>query len=740
MSLKIIKNRFEKGEEPDLLTENVRSMIDPQKMTTLLTEVSTGINNSVLFRKFPGFSWPLWMSGNVKDGNATSVVCASPVLLNTTNRNWQILTNYLSDGELRVDCSGMITGPGDSAWSVEFWIYSKNVLYRPVEHIREINASRNTSTGELAIRGDFRGISFIERITGGKSNINEAVVSYTASSRADMTGSMLIVTLRPYNTESIGCLRSVEYVSSGNLVKLNGKAHIASGRRPDRIITGSGLSGDITPELFGEGGSFSSDCPSSMAVMGLVFDLGGTTTTNTFRISLDREKDLSPGFPVKYDDSAKDFAALYSMRSGEGIRVELPYERYADVINQARLTMLNINSKDYLPVDYRKAADSYFFAYGLIRAGQLRDAENMVGQMISGLQVNVKKKDFASAVSAAYIVSSFNELYMHKRDSAYLQENFPAIRKIGDYVYSFCTEVHSIASLRSGTARHNLIGEASEQDIFVFYLAMSAMAYLSRCMGIFGHESRFRNEAERLQSVVRDSFDKKRSAPVLHGYNFSGLLAFPERLYLAPGEEEYAKLFRNLFVSDDFPVIDRIYGVDMFSGFSVLNQMLAIRDGRIFEFLDKLLGYTDDFFTLPEYVNPVTGRGSWGSGNSKVLASLLFSVMRNIFFIESADRLELFPVPDERFFVTGRRIRIENAPSRFGMLSFTVDNADREVRITFDGLPKYVPADIRINLPFDTKILEGDDFILKKKVNNTYFINGWPSAVRFQVAGKTSAG
>ena len=125
MSLKIIKNRFEKGEEPDLLTENVRSMIDPQKMTTLLAEVSTGINNSVLFRKFPGFSWPLWMSGNVKDGNATSVVCASPVLLNTTNRNWQILTNYLSDGELRVDCSGMITGPGDSAWSVEFWIYSK---------------------------------------------------------------------------------------------------------------------------------------------------------------------------------------------------------------------------------------------------------------------------------------------------------------------------------------------------------------------------------------------------------------------------------------------------------------------------------------------------------------------------------------------------------------------------------------------------------------------------------------
>jgi hypothetical protein len=361
----------------------------------------------------------------------------------------------------------------------------------------------------------------------------------------------------------------------------------------------------------------------------------------------------------------------------------------------------------------------------------------MINQMIESLSYNDKKKDFNTSISLAYIISSFNELYMHKRDSGFLQDNFTEIRKIGDYVYSFCSEIHSLSALKSNAEPNNLMNEALERDIFVFYLAMSGMAYLARCMGIFGHESRFRNEADRLQAIIRDSYDRKRSASVLHGYDFSGLLAFPERLYLSPGEEEYSKLFRNLFISDDFPVIDRVYGVDMFSGLSVLNQMLAIRDDRIFEFLDKLLGYTDDFFTLPEYVNPVTGKGSWGNGNSKVLASLLFSVMRNIFFIETADRLELFPVPDERFFAPGKRLKIENAPSRFGLLSFTLEAVEKEVRITFTGLPKYVPADIRINLPFDTKIMEGDDFILKKKVNNTYFINGWPSSVRFQVTGKT---
>ncbi len=737
--MKIVKNRGEKGEGVNLLTDNVRSMIDPGKSSSLLGEISKGINNSVLYRKFPGFSWPLWISGNGKDKNAPALPYANPVLLNTTNRNWQILTNYLSDGELKIDSSGMITGPGDSRWSVEFWIYSKNLFHKPSANISSITASRNTSTGELEIRGDYRGISFRQKITGGKSNINEAVLSYTVNSRTDMNGSMLIAAIRPYNTEILGGLRSVEFLSSGNLVKLNGMSHFASARPPDRVISGSGTSGDIIPEMFDAPDSFVSNCPASMAAMGLAFSLDGTTCTNTFRVSLDSEKELSTGFSRKYEDSAKDFGLLCSMRTEEGISVELPDEKYMNVINQSRLTMLNINSSDYSPVNYGKAADSYFYAYGLIRAGQIRETENMVKQMTEGLVFNDKKKDFNTSISAAYIISSFNELYLHKRDSAFLQENFPEIRKIGDYVYSFCTEIHTLASLKTNTAPHNLLGESSERDIFVFYLAMSGMAYLSRCMGIFGHESKFRNEAERLQSIIRDSYERKRSVPVLHGYDFSGLLAFPERLYLAPGEEEYSKLFRNLFISDDFPVIDRIYGVDMFAGFSVLNQMLAIRDDRIFEFLDKLLLFTDDFFALPEYVNPVTGRGSWGKGNSKVLASLLFSIMRNIFFIESADRLELFPVPDERFFTPGRRVKIENAPSRFGILSFTVESADREIRIAFTGLPKYVPADIRINLPFDTKILDGDDFILKKKVNNTYFINGWPSAVRFQVAGKAAS-
>ena len=44
---------------------------------------------------------------------------------------------------------------------------------------------------------------------------------------------------------------------------------------------------------------------------------------------------------------------------------------------------------------------------------------------------------------------------------------------------------------------------------------------------------------------------------------------------------------------------------------------------------------------------------------------------------------------------------------------------------------KYVPPEIIINFPFKTKIIGEDDFIVKKKKGNSYYINGWPTVIRF---------
>ena len=175
----------------------------------------------------------------------------------------------------------------------------------------------------------------------------------------------------------------------------------------------------------------------------------------------------------------------------------------------------------------------------------------------------------------------------------------------------------------------------------------------------------------------------------------------------------------------------------MFANAVILNQMLLIRDQRFHFFFSTYTSLINDFFALPEFVDPASGHGSFGDGNSKVIASVLFVILRNMFFIDHSERLEIFPVPEEKWFNTGGRMKIDKAPSRFGLISFSMEINEKEIKIAFTELPKYIPSDIQINLPFETKVIESDDFILKKKVNNSYFINGWPSFVRFQISKPT---
>ncbi len=122
---------------------------------------------------------------------------------------------------------------------------------------------------------------------------------------------------------------------------------------------------------------------------------------------------------------------------------------------------------------------------------------------------------------------------------------------------------------------------------------------------------------------------------------------------------------------------------------------------------------------------------NFGSGDSSVANALMFLVLRNLIFVDSADRLTLFPVPDASWFNTGKEFQIENAPTRFGSLSMQVISTTSEVQIHFNEIPKYIPPDILINFPFKTKVVANDDFIVKKQYGNSIVINGWPEQIRF---------
>lgn len=131
----------------------------------------------------------------------------------------------------------MITGPGDSRWSVEFWYMDNDTIYHPQEYHSRIEPVRDYNTGEITITGKYGNTVFRERIAGGKTSVDEALVSYEIITQSG--DDTLYVVIRPYNCLALGGVDEIIFDNAGLLLKINGKNSIGFENKPDVIKTGS---------------------------------------------------------------------------------------------------------------------------------------------------------------------------------------------------------------------------------------------------------------------------------------------------------------------------------------------------------------------------------------------------------------------------------------------------------------------------------------------------------------------
>jgi hypothetical protein len=731
--LKIRESKKKQGSFFSNLLTDYKGLIDPDKEEVLLNTLSLGMGNRIAYQKFPGFSWPLWLSEAEDFYSLNYRSTPDPLLLNSGFREWQSFTNYLSKEELRVDRSGMISGPGDSPWSVEFWYSSNGVLYRPQDNFGLIKQERDYKTGEIIITGAFGSSQFKESIAGAKSAVDEALVSYEIN--AFNADDVLFAVVRPYNPLAIGGVDNISFDASGLFLKINGKEVIAFEKKPDIIETGSGSAGDVDCSSRSFNGNV--NCSYGMAAMAIGFSLKKGANVLNLRISLDSLRSLS-AYKFDYNKSFREFRNFSAMRMAEGLKIEVPDENFIKNLQQSKITLFNNNSSDFDPEKIDGFRNLYFFCYAMTRAGLESEAEKLFNFMLDKFSYNIKNPEYILVISASWLLNAFYECYIHKRDQEFLQSYFPVIRKLGDYIYKFSTGMHSVAQLPGNTMDNQYIREASESDFIIMMSAIINISYLSRCMGIFGDELKYKNEAERIQSIVKNIIEKRRVLSTGNFSSFRSLFSLPDTVVSGYKEDDYNDFLASLSDERNFPLLERLSGIDLFSSALVLIHLISLKDSRFNQFSKKFFSLIDDFFILPEFIDPVLKRGVRGNGNSKIIAALIFIIQRNRIFLDRPERLELFTVSDAGWFKPGTRIKVDNALTRYGKISFISETSEDEIKLTFVGLPKFIPSDIMINFPMETSIIESDDFILKRKSGNSYIINGWPAVIRFPLTKKNS--
>ncbi len=705
--------------------------IDTEKTDSFQKNTVTGIENFTLFQKYPALWWPAWLHQGVSRKSSLYQPVTPLNLVNTVMRDSISFTNFMSSEELLVDPAGMVS-PSYGNWSIEFLVVIGGKMYRPAENPESVKQERDPATSVITTTWQESDFTLTATLFGAKSSIDEAILEINCDLSPKSKKAMLVLAVRPYDLERLGGLSKVEFHRDLNSISCNGRKSIHLDKKPD-MITAREKAGRVEMPLTGAEKNYKSASADGMASLGAGFNLQKGETTLYVRVALTGREHIQEG-KDNFKRTREDFTSYAGARIREGIGIRLPDTRLQHWASAAKGTLLNSKLKDLNRDDgtfnYR---DSFFTLLGLVRTGYFTEALKIIDEAFNRFPGDVKKGTCKYAVNGSYLAGGTADYFVHTRTLDFLQSRYPKIKELGMNMLSYTRSIKKADFHETNSIGDFYLREGHLFDLILMAHAMDQFAYLARCIGIFGDEKNFMKESSRLsdlfisniESILQEGF-------VNNEFDYYFIFAgFPFRLSTIT--DDILRAITGLIEKKlgEYPVCVNSVGIDVLPSLVMAANLISLRDNRGHELLESLMEISGSRYVLPEYLNPRTRAVHRGRGDSATTGSIMFAAIRNMIFIDYPERLAIFPAPREEWFTPGREIRVENAPSRFGLISFTMTATSSEVQLHFDTLPKFVPPDIMITLPFKTKIREEDDFILKKELGDSYVINGWPNRIRF---------
>jgi hypothetical protein len=688
----------------------------------------TGLNNYTLFQKFSNFRWPAWINA-ITDPSQGAASFTPLMLINAAMRDSIYFTNLLSDDGLHIDPAGMIS-PSYDNWSIETWILSGGALYRPADDWTRVKQDRDTKNSLVYSTWENAICKIQHTIYGARSSVDEAVIETECFVKERKQASIIFVA-RPYDLQHLGGIESVEFLKDSNCLNINGKKSICFSARPDFFLTGGDEGGrDIDPAEE----DHKNRCTSSfgMATMGCGFALKKGENRFVFRVALDGRGGIAGG---KYDYARvkEDFTAFTSVRIRGGANASFSDRLLQNWFYGAKISLLSFSLKhirrDDGSPDYRAA---FYVIFGCNRMGYFVESHRYIDHLIKSFSPDEKNITFDAVIDACSILNSIADYFVHTRDTAFIQDRFDFIKKKAFLIHDFSRKLKKPGALSRNSIPCYFIAEEHSFDHIAIAHALGQYSYMARCLGIFGDEIKFKKESDRIAGILsRAAFAENAGRPENEFVCYNLVAGFPLRVDILAAGSTGALLERVRGYFGSVPPVVKSLGLDVFLSLVAACNMIILRDPKGYEALEKLLRMKNRTYVLPEFLNPATGRANWGDGASMAVAAMLFAAVRCLLFVDHPERLEIFPVPRPEWFEAGHEIKVEDAPSRFGLISIRMVSTVNEIQVHFDKLPKFVPPDILIHLPYKTKIKQEDDFILKKEDDTSVIINGWPSIVRF---------
>ncbi|MDY6935903.1 MAG: hypothetical protein SVZ03_17000 [Spirochaetota bacterium] len=716
--------------------------IDSKKIEIYSKEFALGIKNYMLYQKFSNFRWPLWINDSLNKTSKSLSPNQPILLLNSTNRNCISLSNLHSTGKTKIDPTGMIS-PSYDNWSIEFWISRGRFLFRAQDRMKHVTQYRDSKTFIIVTNWEERDFELIEHVFCAINDSDDVIIELDCKYNRKEAASLLVV-IRPYNSLFLGGIESVNYISETKRMRINDIDRVLIDQEPDFLLSSIGIKGDI--DITSTRDNIDKEkCRFGMATLALGYNLHNGANELKMRLSQSKENETADG-KINFKNLKKNYIQYTNFWMKNGFYLKFPEKCLEDWFFTSKMSVINSYDMDLSNATICSNFNMksiYYFTSALNRMGYLSESSKTIDSILNDF-ILTDKADFLEFIGGCYLISSISDYFIHSRNIDYLKTKYKIIKNIALELYSRSFNLWGKdkgLNEERNSIENYFLHESHIYDMIIVSFSLNQFSYLSRCLGIFGDEIKFNKESTRLEELILDDlryyFEKelddnklKRDDNEFFCYRvFAGLPFTVNSLKIEDLKVVIDRILENF---KDTPIYFKsIGGSNLLFTIIVGLNLLLIKDSRVYDIVTTLIELGKESYALPQFINPKTGLCISGEGDSIEVLSAFFLLLRSILFIDFQDRLELLPVPKADWFSKGKEIIIEKAPSRFGYININIISTKDDIQFRFNEAPKFLPPNIMINLPFGVRIEQGEDFLVKKVIGNSYLINGWPTIIKF---------
>lgn len=134
--------------------------------------------------------------------------------------------------------------------------------------------------------------------------------------------------------------------------------------------------------------------------------------------------------------------------------------------------------------------------------------------------------------------------------------------------------------------------------------------------------------------------------------------------------------------------------------------LLYQKSADVWPLLEAFLGHASPTWTWAEGINPRSGHGGMGDGHHGWALADLLLLVRDLLLLEEEGRLLITPLLPAAWTKPGASIRVQNAPTHFGRISFEITFAEGEAQLQMENRFREEPVEVVWNAGRPIKAIE----------------------------------